>query len=309
MKVAKTFAVLGILAMALSTAIAADQSFSAPIQGKVGYSFMSDYMWRGVNMSNVLGGHEGTGAQEATYGAGINFNDLSPDLPGTFWVTVQQAYFNDFEGTDGNLAKNDVFLSYMLTDLLGGDWTFGYRYYEWRHVNMINGIPITGDNTTHTQEASIQYALNDGELFKSLTGQDWGKRVLNPTVTYIYDYEMADGGLLMGSLSHDFDLAEITPDLTGLSLTPSWSIVFDDEYYAPYFSSLSGGAIRDEGDRKVAYMQYGLNLGADLSKMMSWKAYKLVANVGVGYVNAYEHVAKNILTDQLFSYFNISLKW
>ena len=56
---------------------------------------------------------------------------------------------------------------------------------------------------------------------------------------------------------------------------------------------------------KVAYMDFGLNLGANLSKMMNITTGKLMANVGVAYVDSVE----NFLEDTLYGYAGISYNW
>ena len=66
--------------MLAGTAVAADQisrtdgsgtsevriPLTAPVKGKVGYTFMTDYIWHGINLTKTLGGHEGTGAHVGT---------------------------------------------------------------------------------------------------------------------------------------------------------------------------------------------------------------------------------------------------
>ncbi|OHB54142.1 MAG: hypothetical protein A2Y07_03005 [Planctomycetes bacterium GWF2_50_10] len=310
MKAAKCLLVAGIIAVAFSSVMA--ESLTSPIQGKVGYSFMSDYMWRGLNMSRILGNNLGGGAQEMTYAAGINLADLSPDYSGQVWVTYQQAYFNHFDFTDAHEAKNDISVSYTnAVPFLDADWTIAYRYYSWNAVKTINAVAFPNMHL-NTQEITLQLALNDGCWWKSATGADMGKRVLNPTFQYVYDYDLADnGGLLLFGLSHAFDLAEVFgPDLTGLSLTPSWQVAMDNRFYKRYVNGLAGeNILDDEGTTKVAYMEYGLNLGADISKMASMKSGKLTLNGGVAFVNAFEKIAKNVLTDQLYSYVNVQYKW
>ena len=309
MKVVKSLVVVGIIAVAASFAMA--ESITSPIKGKVGYSYMSDYMWRGLNMTKILGNNKGQGAQEMTYGAGLNLADLSPDYSGELWVTYQQAYWDAYDYTDAHQAKDDISISYTnAAPLIDADWTVEYRYYRWNAAKRLNKIAFD-DMNLDTQEITLALSINDGCFWKGMTGSDMGKKVLDPTFKYIYDYELADnGGVLLFGLDHPFDLAEVFgPDMTGLSLTPSWQIAMDNRYYNRYLNNLTGEEVIDKGSTKVAYMEYGVNLGADISKMASMKSGKLTVNGGISFVDGVQHFVDNVLTDTLYSYMNVMYKW
>ena len=309
MKVSKSLLVLCIVGLALGTAMAAEQaspkseSLTAPIKGTVGVTYMSDYIWHGLNLTKLLGGHSGTGATVANYGLGLDMAELNPDYAGTVWVTFQQAYFTRFDDTDAHLAKTDWTASYNIAcPFLDGDWTF-----EYRNINF-NRVAILRDVDADTQEGSVQFAWNDGNWWKCMTGEDMGKKVLNPTVKYMYDYDQANGGLLSLGLSHPFDLAKLSPDLDGLTLTPSPLLVVDNRYYGGLADGLAGSAFDTDGvskTTKIAYTQLNLDLGANLSKMMGITSGKLMANGGIGYVNSVE----SFLEDTLYSYVSLSFNW
>jgi hypothetical protein len=313
MKVSKMLLLVCIAALTVGTAMAAEQaaatapqkaeSLTSPIKGVVGYTFMSDYVWRGLNLTKALGGHSGKGANVANYGLGLDLADVSEDMVGTVWVTFDQVYFNSYDNTDASLAKTDFAASYTLAcPFMDGDWTLEYRNINFNEVGILRGADGT------TQEMSAQFAWNDGNWWKCVTGEDMGKRVLNPTIKYLYDYELAQGGLLMISLSHPFDLAELSPDLDGLTLTPSPTLVVDNRYYGGLADSISNTAFDTDNvskTTKVAYTQANLDLGVNLSKMMGITSGKLMANAGIGYVNSVE----SFLEDTLYSYAGISYKW
>jgi hypothetical protein len=313
MKVSKSLLVVCIAVLAVGTVMAAEQaaapatrqseSLTSPIKGMVGYTFMSDYVWRGINLTKMLGGHSGKGANVMNYGLGIDLADVSEDMAGTVWVKFDQVYFNSYDGTDASLAKTDFAASYTLAcPFMDGDWTLEYRNINFNEVGLLRGADGT------TQEMSAQFAWNDGNWWKCVTGEDMGARILNPTITYLYDYEEAQGGLLLIGLSHPFDLAEVSPDLDGLTLTPGPTLVIDNRYYGGWSDSI-GNSIFDNDDAskttKIAYTQLNLDLGANLNKMMGISGGKLMANAGIGYVNSVE----SFLEDTLYSYVGISYKW
>jgi hypothetical protein len=314
MKVSKSLLVLCVVGLVVSAAMAADpeapisqplksESLTAPVKGMVGYTFMSDYIWHGIDLTKVLGGHEGTGSSVANYGLGVDLADLDPDMVGVVWGTFQQVYFNRYDGTDASLAKTDWAVSYALPcPVLDGTWTFEYRNINFNRVAALRHVDAD------TQEASVQFAWNDGEWWKCMTGEDMGKKVLNPTLKYMYDYDEANGGLLSLGLSHPFDLAQLSPDLDGLTLTPSPLLVVDNRYYGGLAEGLDGTTFETDNvskTTKVAYTQLNLDLGANLSKMMGITCGKLMANAGIGYVNSVE----SFLDDTLYSYVGISFNW
>ncbi|HEY5140008.1 MAG TPA: hypothetical protein VIJ25_11930, partial [Methylococcales bacterium] len=88
MKVSKSLLVVCIVGLALGTAMAAEQmaqetpkseSLTCPVKGTVGVTYMSDYLWHGMNLTKMLGGHSGTGATVANYGLGLDMAEVNPD--------------------------------------------------------------------------------------------------------------------------------------------------------------------------------------------------------------------------------------
>ena len=72
-----------------------------------------------------------------------------------------------------------------------------------------------------------------------MTGEDMGKKVLNPTIKYMYDYDQAQGGLLsLGSVAPIRSCRNVARDLDGLTLTPSPQLVVDNRYYGGLADSL-----------------------------------------------------------------------
>ena len=309
MKIFKSTLLIAVLALLACPAFAADQmitqkteSLTSPIKGAVGYTYMTDYLWHGINLTKVLGGSEGSGANVGNVGAGLDLSDIGPEYQGTVWLTGQQVYFNRFAGTDADLAKTDWAVAYnVFCPFMDGDWTF-----EYRNINF-NNVGVLRHADADTQELSAQFAWNDGNYVKCVTGEDFGKKVLYPTIKYTHDADEVGGGLLTFGLSHPFDLSQADPALTGLTLTPSWDIVWDHRYYGGLAESFGDAFGTGEADKtdKVAYMDFGLNLGVNLSRMMNITAGKLAANFGVAYVDSVE----KFLEDTLYGYAGISYNW
>ena len=109
-----------IVAMVLAgTAVAADQTTAqmaqapqktespiSPVKVMAGYTYMTDYIWHGINLTKQLGGNEGSGANVGNVGVGLDLADIGPEYQGTVWVTGQQVWFNKYDDTDAHLAQD-----------------------------------------------------------------------------------------------------------------------------------------------------------------------------------------------------------
>lgn len=310
MKDAKKLIVfVGVVGAVICASAFAQEGFcptdlTAPVKGTIGYTLISDYMFRGLNISDIVGGHVGRGAHELSYGLSLDLAEVGLEDVGVVGVTAKQAYLGAYAGTNANLAKTDIAVSLTRPcPLLDGVFTFEWRNYNW------SNLPFAGGHG-RTQELTAKLALKDGKLIEALTGEDMGESVLNPTIQYIIDYDMADGGqVLLIGLSHAFDMAEYMPELAGVTLTPSWTVAIDNRYYGSYIKNLANRALVTEDTTKFAYMEYGVSAGADLTEMVGLTCGKLGINGGIGFVQALENLAKGVLHDTLYSYVSLVYSW
>jgi len=310
MKHARMLMVLaGVLLIAASgNALGQDEwclsNLTSPVKGTVGYTFMSDYMWRGLNMSDIIANRVGSGVHELTYGLSMDLAEMDMDEVGTLGVTVKQAYFGEYAGTDAHLAKTDMAVSLTHPCPDGyGTMKAVYRNFKWSNT------PYTG-GTERSQEVVLSMAFNDGDLMQTLTGEDMGENVLNPVVTWIIDYDMADGGQLWQfDLSHPFDMGEVGDELAGITLTPTWKLAVDNRYYGSYIKNLTNGSVSPEDTTRVAYMEYGVNAMSDLSDMFGITCGKLGIKGGLGFVHTFEKLSSEVLEDTLYSYVGLTYNW
>lgn len=308
MKDAGRFLVLAgiLLLMTFGNVFAQDEwcptNLTSPVKGTVGYTFISDYMFRGLNMSDILGNQVGRGAHELTYGLSLDLAELGIEDVGDIGVTVKQAYLAKYAGTNANLAKTDIALS------LTHPCPFGTLTFEWRNYKWSNS-PYSGGNEA-TAEVVLGLAVKDGELIETLTGEDMGENVLNPKVTWIIDYDLADGGQLwLFDLSHPFDLGQVGPELAGVTLTPTWTLAVDNRYYGSYVRNLTGGALSRKDTTRFAYMEYGVNAGADLTEVLGLTCGRLGVKGGVAFVHTFEKLHASVLNDTLYSYVSLVYNW
>lgn len=266
----KLLVLVGVVAVVLSgaafgeeTAVAAPAVESCPIDVSVGYEFATDYVWRGLNMSKILGGHKGKGTHEMTYSL-----STSTEV-GRLGVTAKQAYYNSYSGTDASLAMTDITISLTRpAEFVDGNLTLAWTNRKWENS------PVTGQ--TRSEEVSATLAL---------------KAALNPTVTYVLDYDAADNGqLFVVGISHPIALVDVSPDLVGIKLTPSATLIVDHRYYGPYLNNLTG-ATTNNTTTKSSVILWGLDASTKLCENVSF-------NAGVVYVNG----VKKVIEDMFYGY-------
>jgi hypothetical protein len=278
LKLLVVVAVLGLSVSAFAAEKAATTPAESPVFGGVGYTFWTDYGWRGVNMTQAMGGHRGTGASQMVYNLGMNVPDI-----GKVGVSLEQVYFNRFDNTDASLALTNINV-YVTREIEGidGKWTLGYGNNYWN--NATAAFPA-GD--PRSQEMYLTYAWSDAGLWQALTGNETGN-ILNPALTYIVDYESAAGGqVAILSLNHPFNLADSNPELTGFTIVPTFKLYYDNRYYGHYLNSLTGTDNYREVSQ-IAYMDYGVKGIVDLTELFGLTTGKLNLTSGVGYVDGVE---------------------
>ncbi|MDP6044131.1 MAG: hypothetical protein QGG25_00875 [Phycisphaerae bacterium] len=224
-----------------------------PVGFYLDYTLSTDYIWRGINLSEY--GGEGREKLNHMLTAGVNYD--AGDF-GTFDFSVWFEWYgaNDRitgDSSDSSLQEVDYTFSwtYDLSNLCPSvpvELTLGWIGYD---------FPQIPDDAGFTNEYFIGLALDD----KKLLGDGWF--ALNPTLTYYQDLDdvgaMGQGSWLEFGISHEFALGECptmgsVPVIKDLTLTPSFTLMMDIGY-------LGSGT-------RVATNQYGLEVGYDLGKAL-----------------------------------------
>jgi hypothetical protein len=269
-----------------------------PIGFYLDYTVATDYIWRGINLSEFRG--EGREKLNHQLTAGVNYD--TGDF-GTIDFSVWFEWYGANDqvsgvNSDGNLQEVDYTISwtYDLSKLCPDvpvELTLGWIGYD---------FPQLSDDGGFTNEYFIGLALNDQKLL----GDGWF--ALNPTLTYYQDLDdvgaMGQGSWLEFGISHEFKLADCPtvgsmPVLQDLTVTPSFTLMMDIGYI-------------DSGTR-VATTQYGLEVGYDLGK-----ALKLPEQYGSlsmkGFLNFSDAVADNSsglanLNDEFWGGVSVGWEW
>ena len=224
-----------------------------PVGFYLDYTLTTDYIWRGINMSEYRG--EGREKLNHQFTAGVTYDT------GDFGTIDFSAWFEWYGAnskvgapTDGNLQEVDYTIAwtYDLSRLCPSvpvELTLGWIGYD---------FPQFSDDAGFTNEYFIGLALDDQKLL----GEGWF--ALNPTVTYYQDIDdvgaFGQGSWLEFGISHEFALAGCPtmgsiPVVKDLTVTPSFTLTMDIGY-------LGAGT-------RVATNQYGLEVGYDLGKALN----------------------------------------
>jgi hypothetical protein len=158
-----------LLAAVMAVGILAGSSYAEEpkVTGFASVDVMSNYVWRGIKVSN---------SWVVQPSVGITYGDFGANIWGNYDSDVAEVTSNGETG-HGEMTETDFTLTYAKSIgkfTLGG----GYIYYA-----------FDGYNDTQEVFASAAYDM-----------------LLNPTLTVYYDYDEGNGAFITASVSHTFSL-------------------------------------------------------------------------------------------------------
>lgn len=166
---------------------------SSPVTGSASVAFVSDYMWRGLNL------YDGTGIQPT---AGLEYDTGYGKLGGNVWSHLSG------EGGSSSSSK--------FTEV---DYTLSYAYsispvtFKLGHIWYT--FPADSDDIEGTAEFFGTIVVDDGALGSPFA--------LNPTFSVYEDYDLVEGEYYELGFSHPFDVPSLGD---GFNLTPYVSFGF-----------------------------------------------------------------------------------
>lgn len=268
------------------------------------YTMLTDYVWRGINMSE----YRGEGREKLNHQLTVSF-EVDPSKLGTanigrFGGSIWFEWFAGQEqltGWSGNNLQEVDYTVYWAYDIepcgLGVElgW-IGYHFPRFRD----SGSTVSADSA-YTHEAYIKLSYDDSKIFD--------KPMLNPYVAYYQDIDDVRGGILAFGVSHDFVLKDmglaeacICKDLT---LTPSFAMVIDHRYYDKAGVGGDGGT-----GTRLGYLEYSLAVAYDLSSAFSIPAQYGALNL-TGFITFDQslHDSANAVQDEFYGGVKLSWGW
>jgi len=262
-----------------------------PISFSVDYTLASDYIWRGINLSE----YSGEGPEKLNHQLGTNVSVETPigSFGGGVWFEWYMGQEHLIEEAHNKLQEVDYTLcwSYCFEEI-GTELEAGWVSYTFPHV--------TGD-VAATYEFYGKVSFEDRVLF--------GVPLINPFVYWGIDPDLAKGGswIQVGG-SHDFALSDLPgigdlPVVRSLTLTPSISLAVDLRYLHNFAVAASG-----RPSKRVANVIYGIAADLDLSEVLGLP--KKYGGVSTGaFLNFSQAVRRDILRDELYGGVTVSYSW
>ncbi|MEK6676002.1 MAG: hypothetical protein AABZ47_10155 [Planctomycetota bacterium] len=229
---------------------------ASPFSISATYSLYSDYILRGINLSEYRGeGREKPNHQmttSITTDVGLLFGEDAGSW-GSFgfvtffeWFAAQRKI--DPVGGGQNLQEVDYSMSwsYPLTPI-SSTFTLGYTFLTFPNRTQAN-----------THEWYVKLAHNDTWMWKWLWPDNDGP-VLSPWVFLSHDVDSAAGGSWIETgVKHDFAVVE------NVTVSPAMTLAIDHRYLDRLLATGSRGSTR------LAYLQYALSVGYNLSSALNW---------------------------------------
>ncbi len=230
-----------------------------PLSVSVDYTLVSDYIWRGVNLSEYRG--EGRERPNHQMNVGLSYDTGNfGSINAGFWFEWYAGQQQLTPGSDGHLQEVDYTLSWSYdVKQLATKVEVGWIAYQ---------LPQLSGDVQTDYDWFVGLSFDDSKLFGT------ENPVLNPTVKYYYNLDQVKGGQWMEfGVSHDFALGDCgceVPIIKDITLTPSLMLGVDHRYFTT--------------STKLGNLLYGLAASYDLGKAIGL-AEKCGALKLTGFIN------------------------
>jgi hypothetical protein len=276
-----------------------------PIGFSLDYTLVSDYVWRGINLSEYAG--EGREKPNHQLGVGVSLDTsdvLGPDsnfgeFAGCIWFEWYAAQQRLTPWTGTNLQEVDytVSWSYEIAPI-GTTVELGWIAYHFPPYRR-SGSPSADAATTYEVYGKVSF--DDSLIF--------GSPLLNPYVAYYLDVDVIRAGWLEFGVSHDFALADLglgdVAVLKHITITPSAVLGVSDRYY-----DRAGVGSANGSGMRLGNINYGLELTYDLSSSLGLPAQygSLTAGAFINYSQAVHDVGGSV-NDILYGGMKLGYSW
>lgn len=281
------------------------------------YTLATDYVWRGINLSE----YRGEGREKPNHQLALGF-EIDPSQLGTAPIGRfgGKVWFEWFAGQErmtewsGNNLQEVDYSVYWAYDIkpIGLGVEVGWIAYHFPRLRD-GGAPPPSDNA-YTHEVYVTLRFDDSKLF--------GQPMLNPAVSYYHDLDDVQAGFLIAKVHHDFALAKCglkdTPILKDLTITPSLALAVDHRYYDKAGYGSRSPLVQEppivhtftaKGTR-LAYLEYGLKIHYDLSGALGIPQQFGACGLN-GFLNYTQsfHDSSSLVQDEFWGGMSVSWQW
>jgi hypothetical protein len=272
-----------------------------PISLSVSYYLLSDYVWRGINLSE----HETEKGERLNHQVATSVN-WDTGTYGSFgfdtffeWYADQKK-LNPYGGQ--NLQEVDYVFHWDYTiEPIKTDASVGYSIYTYPNLSKLlrSDKSVGNNNDDHYHEWWFKLTNNDAWMWKWLLPNN-EEGVLNPTYFFAQDFSVGCGHVWQEiSFSHDFEVVK------NLTVTPGYLIAIDGGLLRRYLNQPHPGHMR------LAYDQWSLKTTYDLTsvlKLPKWAGTLSVSGL-LYYNNALGNAAADSINDEFYGGMSVDWGW
>ena len=306
-----------------------------PLSFSIDYTLVSDYMFRGINLSEYSrrGGAPGNEGREAlnhqlSLGTELDIGRFGRIGGGTWfeWYADQNDPSSGFNAADDNkhLQEIDYFVYYGYEIApIGLDVEVGFIWYIFPRVSAAASGPGTANGVADadtTQELYLTLSWDDSPLWRAL-GLNVTAPILNPYYTVAWDLDLAKGGSYHEfGLSHEFSLSALGYMLKDVTVTPSWSMAWDHNWLntftldthsdgtAGFGTGNEGRGVASNGSH-LMNITYGLVVSFDLKSALNLPDKYCGGLYVNGFFNYSHALANHFLDDNFWGGLSVSFEW
>ena len=276
-----------------------------PIAFYLDYTLVSDYVWRGINLSEYSGeGREGLNHQ-FTAGVAVDLEGLTGVQLGTLAFTTWFEWYADQQVLTPDHGGHNQEIDFVLS------WSYDVpQIYSQVELGWIvyTFPPLSGD-AHRTQELYVKVGMDDSAIWR-LMGFDCPMPIINPYIYWGIDIDDgASGQWIELGISHDIAMAqygmENVPVLKDITVTPSLVLGIDHRYLHIFSVDRTNSG---DPDTKLANLNYGVSIDYDLSSALGIPPQYGALSVGT-FINYSQALSDKKLSDELYGGMSVSWEW
>ena len=296
----------------------------SPLRFKFDYKLVSDYVWRGFNLTEYNGEGTERPSHQVTFDLALDLTETAGSeanlgyLGARIWFQSYEGYLAQTRranaalggsGTSGDhLQQVDYTLYWGAEFDRAAEVEIGLVYRVWpRLESTALPAPLVQYNSDdeRTTEIYAKVKFDDSELFGRETP------LLSPFIFYALDIDQADDGSWIEiGVEHEFntrdlDAFEDSTPLRHLTVTPS-VVLGIDHRFLDTFGRFARRA-HQKADR-LGQLVYGLDFAYDLSGAVDMRPELGQVKIGA-FIRFSDALREDLLNDELYGGFTVGYEW
>lgn len=234
----------------------------------VDFTYVTDYMWRGINFSEYK--KEGREAANWQLGVGFEIDPAYLGAPGigvfggAFWwewyADQEKADFSPWSSSNLQEVDYQVYWAYNWEEIglgIEAGW-IAYHFPRLRETAAPDAS-TGGSDGAYNHEVYVTLSYDDSKIF--------GQPILNPYFSYYLEIDDNNYSYMEFGVSHEFALKDWCGEMflvKDMTVTPSAALGVDHRIY-----DKGGYSGSNQKGTKLAVLIYGVEVGLDLSSALA----------------------------------------